>query len=405
MLDVEVLPPAIDVVRERLRGLIQRELMPREAELGIAEESDVTPEVRRWVRTRADQEGVFRAALPSDLGGTGFGPLALAALAEEAAASGSVLARFTLGGDGGLLRHGNAQQHGRFLLPVLRGELAAAFAFTDAREGPRTTAVRRGDVFLVTGVKAFVTDGPQADLLVVVANVTENAAGATGTAVLVMRRDAPGVTLRRELRTLDGGVHGEFAMHEVPVPATDVIGAIGQGLPRAREGITVLRLRAAAAACGTARWALEHALRETTRPHRSGIPVAEREGPQGMLAESAIELFAARSALYAAARHAAADTGASEQEVPVAMAKALATEAVARIVDRAIQLTGSAAIVEGHPLARLYRRVRGWRIGEGTTEALRLVVARRLVSAYCAVQPPSITSSLPVTNDASSDAR
>jgi len=413
MLDVEALPPEVETVRRRLGTLIQRELLPRESELGIAEESDVTPEVRRWVRTRADQEGVFRAALPSDLGGAGLGPLALAALAEEAAASGSVLARFALGGDGGLLRHGNAQQQGRFLLPVLRGELAAAFAFTDAREGPRTTAVRRGDVFLVTGVKAFVTDGPQADLLVVVANVTENAAGATGTAVLVMRRDALGVTLRRELRTLDGGVHGEFAMHEVPVPDTDLIGAIGQGLPRAREGITVLRLRAAATACGTARWALEHALRETTRPHRSGIPVAEREGSQGMLAESAIELFAARSALYAAARHAAADTGASEHpehpstgsEVPVAMAKALATEAVARIIDRAIQLTGGAAIVEGHPLARLYRRVRGWRIGEGTTEALRLVVARRLVSAYCAVQPPSITSSLPVTNDASSDAR
>ena len=88
-------------------------------------------------------------------------------------------------------------------------------------------------------------------------------------------------------------------------------------------------------------------------------------------------------------------TGTPVQQ-PVAMAKALATEAVARIVDRAIQLTGGAAVVEG---------VRGWRIGEGTTEALRLVVARRLVSAYCAVQPPSITSSLPVTNDASSDAR
>lgn len=403
MLDVEVLPPAIGVVRERLRGLIQLELLPREAELGIVKEGDVTPEVRRWVRTRANQEGVFRAALPSDLGGMGLGPLALAALAEEVATSGSVLARFTLGGDGGLLRHGNAEQHARFLLPVLRGELAAAFAFTDAREGPRTTAVRRGDVFLVTGVKAFVTDGPQADLLVVVVNLTENAAGATGTAVLVMRRDSPGVTLRRELETLDGGVHGEFAMHEVAVPATDVIGAIGQGLPRAREGITVLRLRAAATACGTARWALEYALRETTRPHRSGISVAEREGPQGMLGESAMELFAARSALYAAARHVAERP--SESEVPVAMAKALATEAVARIVDRAIQLTGGAAVVEGHPLARLYRRVRGWRIGEGTTEALRLVVARRLISAYCAVQPPSITSSLPVTNDASSDAR
>ena len=402
MLDVEVLPPAIDAVRGRLRVLIERELLPRERELRIGEESDVTADVRRWVRTRADGEGVFRAALPADLGGAGLGPLATAALAEEAAASGSVLARFALGGDGGLLRHGDAGQRERFLFPVLRGELGAALAFTDAREGPRTTAVRRGDAFAVSGVKSFVTDGPYADLLVVVGTVTENAGGATGSAVFVIRRESAGVTLRRELRTLDGGVHGEFALHDVAVPATDVIGTIGQGLPRAREGITQLRLRAAATACGTARWVLDYVIREITRPHRSGTPLSERDGPQALLAETAMDLFGARSALYAAARHAAAG---GDAEVPVAIAKALATEAVARIVDRAIQLTGGAAVVEGHPLARLYRRIRGWRIGEGTTEALRLVVGRRLVTAYCAVQPPSITSSLPVTNDASSDAR
>jgi acyl-CoA dehydrogenase len=229
--------------------------------------------------------------------------------------------------------------------------------------------------------------------------------------VLAVRRDAPGVILRRELRTLDGGVHGEFELRDVRVPLVDVIGAIGQGLPRAREGISALRLRAAATACGAARWALEYALRGATRPHRGGTPLAEREGPQALLAESAMDLFAARSALYAAARAAAireAQPEASrpfDPEVPVAMAKALATEAVARIVDRAIQLTGGAAVVESHPLARLYRRIRPWRIGEGTTEALRIVIARGLVKSYCAVQPPSITSSLPVTNDASSDAR
>jgi len=96
-----------------------------------------------------------------------------------------------------------------------------------------------------------------------------------------------------------------------------------------------------------------------------------------MLGQSAMDLFAARAGLYAAAR--AAEPG-GDAEVEVAMAKAVATEAVAHIVDRAMQLSGGAAVVEGHPLARLYRRIRSWRIAEGTTEILRLTVARRLLS-------------------------
>ena len=301
----------------------------------------------------------------------------MAALHEEIARSQCALGGLVLGGDGGLLRMATGSQRDRFLLPVLRGELTAALAFTDAREGPRTTAVRRGDAFVVTGVKSFVTGGPQADLLLTVAKVTDNPGGKTGTAVLVVRSDAPGVALVSEIRTLDGGLHGEFELKNVEVPAADQIGEIGQGLPKALESITALRLRAAAAACGTARWTLDYALEQARRPHRTGAPLGEREQVQAMLGQSAMDLFAARGALYAAA--CAAEAGDAETEV--AMAKAITTEAVARIVDRAMQLSGGAAVVEGHPLARLYRRIRAWRIAEGTTEILRLTVARRLLAA------------------------
>jgi acyl-CoA dehydrogenase len=132
----------------------------------------------------------------------------------------------------------------------------------------------------------------------------------------------------------------------------------------------------AATACGTARWALAHALAQVDRPHRSGTPLAQREQVQVMLADSATELFAARAAVHEAARR--ADAGAAV-DVEAAMAKILATDAVTRTVDRAIQLTGAAAVVEDHPLARLYRRIRGWRIAEGATEVLRLSIARGLL--------------------------
>ncbi|MBI3107635.1 MAG: acyl-CoA dehydrogenase family protein [Candidatus Rokubacteria bacterium] len=376
----EALPAELEAVRLRLRAFLHEELLPAEREHGLREEADAPPALRRWVRTRSDARGLFRQLQPADLGGGGLGPLGQVALHEEIAAAGSVLGRFALGGDGGLLRHGTADQRRRFLAPVLSGELAAAFAFTDPPEGPRTTAVRRGDGFVLTGVKAFVTDGPRADLLLTVARVTENTGGLTGTGLFVLRREAPGVRLSRELRTLDGGLHGEFALEEALVPQADVLGEIGQGLPRALESITALRLRAAAHACGTGRWALDYTLSQTARPHRSGTPLREREQVQAMIADSATDLFAARSALYACARM--AESG-GDVEIEVAMAKTLATEAVARIVDRAMQLTGGASVVEGHPLARLYRVIRAWRIAEGTTEVLRLVVARGLVKKSC----------------------
>ncbi len=376
-MDPIALPPEIVALRARLRAFIADELEPASVREGIADEAQASPALRRWARARSAELGFYQLAQPAELGGGGLGPVGLAALHEEIARSQCALGGLVLGGDGGLLRMATGSQRDRFLLPVLRGELTAALAFTDAREGPRTTAVRRGDAFVVTGVKSFVTGGPQADLLLTVAKVTDNPGGKTGTAVLVVRSDAPGVALVSEIRTLDGGLHGEFELKHVEVPAADQIGEIGQGLPKALESITALRLRAAAAACGTARWTLDYALEQARRPHRTGAPLGEREQVQAMLGQSAMDLFAARGALYAAAG--AAEAGDAETEV--AMAKAIATEAVARIVDRAMQLSGGAAVVEGHPLARLYRRIRAWRIAEGTTEILRLTVARGLLAA------------------------
>jgi alkylation response protein AidB-like acyl-CoA dehydrogenase len=370
------LPAALAPLRETLRRFLEDEVLPAERREQVVEESQVAPALRSWARARSAELGLYRLAQPLELGGGGLGPLGRVALYEEIARSQCVLHDCILGGDGGLLRLATGSQRERFLLPVLRGELTAALAFTDAREGPRTTATRRGDAFVLSGVKSFVTGGPHADLLVTIAKVTDNPGGQTGTAIFPVRRDAPGVRLVRDIRTLDGAPHGEFELAHVEVPAADVIGEIGEGVPRALESITALRLRAAATACGAARWTLDYALAQARRPHRSGMPLGEREQVQAMLGQSAMDLFAARAALYAAAR--AAESG--EAEMDVAMAKAVATEAVAHVVDRAMQLSGGAAVVEGHPLARLYRRIRSWRIAEGTTEILRLTVARHLLA-------------------------
>jgi acyl-CoA dehydrogenase len=374
---LEGLTPEIAALRDRLRAFLETELREEERRHRVALEHQASPALRQWVRARAEALGLYRLLQPSELCGGGLGPLGAAALYEEVAAAGVALGRLVLGGDGGLLRRGTPAQQERLLRPVLRGERTAALAFTDAREGPRTTAVGDGPGFLVSGVKAFVTDGPHADLLVVVGTVTENPGGPTGSAVFAIPREAPGVRLLREIRTLDGAVHGEFQLTQVAVGPDDVIGAIGEGLAQTLESITALRLRAAATACGAGIWALGYTQRQVARPHRSGRSLAEREQVQAMVADSATDLYAARATLYAAARRAEAGADVAAE---ASMAKIVATEAVTRIVDRAIQLAGGAAVVEDHPLARLYGKIRAWRIAEGATEVLRLTIARTLLS-------------------------
>jgi acyl-CoA dehydrogenase len=267
-MDPHALPPETATLRDRLRAFLEGELLPAELREGAVDEAQASAALRRFARARSAELGFYRVAQPTELGGGGLGPVGLAALHEEIARSQCALGGLILGSDGGLLRMAAGAQRERFLLPALRGELTAALAFTDAREGPRTTAVRRGEVFVVSGVKSFVTGGPQADLLLAVGKVTDNPAGKTGTAVFVVRRDAPGVKLASEIRTLDGGLHGEFELVNVEVPAADVLGEIGQGLPKALESITALRLRAAAAACGTARWTPRAALSTPRRARR-----------------------------------------------------------------------------------------------------------------------------------------
>jgi alkylation response protein AidB-like acyl-CoA dehydrogenase len=375
---LEGLTPEIATLRDRLRAFLQTELREEERRQRVDEEHQASAALRQWVRARAEALGLYRLLQPAELGGGGLGPLGATALHEEIAAAGVTLGRLVLGGDGGLLRRGTQAQQERLLRPVLRGERTAALAFTDSREGPRTTAVGRDAGFVVSGVKAFVTDGPHADLLVVVGTVTENPGGPTGSAVFAIPREAPGVRLLREIRTMDGAVHGEFQLAQVAVGPDDVIGAIGEGLPQALESITALRLRAAASACGAGVWALAYTQGQVARPHRSGRPLAEREQVRAMVADSATDLYAARATLYAAARRAEAGADVAAE---VCMAKIFATDAVTRIVDRAIQLAGGAALVEDHPLARLYRKIRAWRIAEGATEVLRLTIARTLLSS------------------------
>ncbi|MDE2967961.1 MAG: acyl-CoA dehydrogenase family protein [Chloroflexota bacterium] len=338
-------------------------------------------ELRREIARRSDQAGFYQLVVPEADGGLGGGPRVITAAREALALSGNPFASHVLGAGPGIMRLAdNEEQRADLYEPILRGERTAAFAFTEAlrpdeTRGP-TQAVRStlngdADGFLVSGAKGFVTGGASSDWLVVVANVPDE-----GTALLVIDREADGVTQGEMGASMDGSTHSPFFFDSVAVPASRLLGQVGDGLPRAMQNIDRMRLGVAADCVGWARWVTRTTLERIEGPHRSGQPLAEQQQVQAIFADMAADTYAARTSLYQAAEAREADE--STAGTQVAAAKWLASECLHRTVDRAIQLHGAQALLRGHPLERLYRTSRSLRIAEGPTELLRLTVARHI---------------------------
>ena len=372
------LPPDLADLQSRLLTFIAQEIDP------ITEGADPespSPELRRDIARRSDQAGFYQLAVPESDGGLGAGPRTLTAAREALALSGNPLASRVLSSGPGIMRLAdNDAQRDDLYLPVMRGERTAAFAFTEALrpDGQRepTQAVRAtlddgADGFKVTGAKGFVTGGAASDWLVVVANVPDE-----GTALLVVDRDAEGVTEGELGASIDGSTHSPFTFDAVPVPESRLLGAVGDGLPRAMQNIDRMRLGVAADCIGWSRCVTRATLKRIEGPHRSGQPLAEQQQVQAIFADTVADTFAARTSLYRAADAREADEPTAGTQV--ATAKWLASECLHRTVDRAIQLHGAQALLRGHPLERLYRTSRSLRIAEGPTELLRLTVARHI---------------------------
>ncbi len=372
------LPTELAEVQSRLLTFVAEQLDPLTA--GVDPESP-SLELRREIARLAEVAGIYRLSIPTTDGGLGAGPQLLTAAREALSLSGNPLASLALGVGPGIMRLAdNPSQRDELYLPVLRGERRAAFAFTEAirPDGQRqpTQALRArlpngAEGFLVSGAKGFVTGGSSADWLVVVSNVPDE-----GTALLVLDRESPGVTEGEVGASLDGSTHAPFYFDQVAVPAARLLGAVGDGMPRAMQNIDRMRLGVAADCVGWSRWVTRQTLQRIEGPHRSGQALAEQQQVQAIFADMVADTYAARASLYQAA--AARESGERTAGTQVATAKWLASECLHRTVDRAIQLHGAQALLRGHPLERLYRWSRSQRIAEGPTELLRLTVARHV---------------------------
>jgi len=368
-LDREVRP-----VEERFRPQLQDdELTPEMLEAGLA------------LRRRSAELGFYAAYMPEEVGGGGLSSLGYTLLVEEGAKIGLRFAAFVLGPPNpesptpilmALPEH-LREQH---VIPLVRAEKTMCFALTEPGAGSdaqsiTTSAILDGDGWVLNGRKHFITGGAHADLALVFAVTDREKRAAGGITAFLVERDTPGFSVGKRQRTIAGTSPAELVFEDCRVPADHVVGEVGYGFQTAMTFLNAGRAFIGALCVGIAdhlvRICTEYAKDRTT----FGKPIGRYQAIQWMLADSALEVHAARLMTY----HLAWLVDQGEQPIrESSMVKLNNTEMVGRVADRAVQIFGGMGLLTEGPVEQVYRWVRMLRIVEGTSEIQRLVIARSL---------------------------
>jgi acyl-CoA dehydrogenase len=243
----------------------------------------------------------------------------------------------------------------------------------------RTRAIRDGDDFIVNGTKRFISGAGSADFAQLMAVTDPEKRARGGITCFLVDMKSPGVILERQWPTMMGDAPWQIVFENVRVPAANVLGQVGQGFSLAQKWIQEGRIRGhGARTLGIAQRALDMMIDYAHDRVTFGKPLAERQAVQFMVADSAMELHAARLLVYECAwRH---DRGEDVRNLSY-MVKVTCTEMASRVVDRSIQVHGGVGLTKDLPLEWWYRQLRSIRITEGATEVLRWRFAQNLMKA------------------------
>ena len=373
-------------LRERVRRFVQEEAIPRERP-ELAHDVAALDAVIAELRGKARAVGIYAPQLPPELGGLGLSWRDRSAILEEAG-------RSFLGAGAlncappdqpnmiNLLHDGTPAQKAKYLVPVARGEIRSCFAMTEPDPGAgsdpgmlRTTAERRGDRWVINGRKWFISGAVGAAFAIVLARTGD------GATLFLVDADNPGYRLVRNIASIDGfqiGGHGEIAFEECVVADDAILGEPGKGFEYAQIRLEPARLSHCMRFIGRAARAIEIAEDYAVRRASFGQRLADLQQIQAMVADSHIDLHAARLMTW----HCAAKLDAGESvKDESAMTKVFVSEAVCRVADRAAQIMGALGMSEDTPVSLILRELRPFRIYDGASEVHRATLARRIFRA------------------------
>jgi alkylation response protein AidB-like acyl-CoA dehydrogenase len=371
------------MMKKLAKQIAEDKMAPIRAELD--EKGEFPTEIMKHL-AEAD---MFRIFIPEEYDGTGGGLLDLCVVVEELS---RVCAGTTTGyavcalGSFPLLIAGTDEQKKRFLPRVAAGEALTAFALTEAEAGSdasnmQTTAVRKGDHYILNGVKQFITNAGEAKIYTVIAS-TDRSRGTRGLSAFVVEKGAPGFTFGREENKLGirASVQKELVFEDCAVPVSQMLGQEGQGFLIAMRTLDKSRPGIAAQALGIAQGAYEEAVNYARQRVQFGQPIIAFQGISFMLADMATQIEAARSLLYAVCRY--IDSGAKRISKEAAMTKVYCSDVAMKVTTDAVQIFGGYGYMRDYPVEKMMRDAKITQIYEGTNQIQRVVIGHSIVKEF-----------------------
>jgi acyl-CoA dehydrogenase len=367
------------IIRETARQFTERELLPLEKDFLLT--GKLPLEKRKELELKGKALGFWALDVPAEYGGAGLDTLTNCLINEEIFRSPLI---FYFGGRiEPALYACNDQQKERYFYPIIRGEKKCCFAFTEPQSGSdfagiRTRAVKKGDRWSITGTKTFISNVDAADFIILYA-VTDPGQGAKGISCFLVDKGTPGLTVSDPIRVMgDGWSTFSLFFDECLIPEENLVGELNKGFVLGDHMLTHGRLEIAAFNCGISRRCLEMATEYSKDRKAFGKSISSNQAIQWMLADSEVELMASRLLTHQAAWM-------NDNNVPIRneafVAKLHATETAQRVTDRALQIYGGMGYCLEVPIQSFYRQVRVWRIGHGTSEIHRMMIARNMLKS------------------------
>lgn len=376
-----ILPEELKLAKEMARKFVDQELEP------ISMEVDKTGVIPDETVEKMKELGLFGIAIPQEYGGMGLGTLGECVIRAEISKTNACF-NTRIGtnngiGSMGIYFSGTEEQRKKYLPPLARGDIIGSFALSEPDTGSdasgiKTSAVKKGDKWVINGMKNWITNGAIADVFTVLAVTDKEKRARGGITAFIVEKDAPGFSVGRvdEKMGQHGSITSELIFEDCTIPEENVIGDVGDGFATAMKVLDKGRIVVAALSLGAAEKLLDLSIKFSKERVQFGNPISKFQAIRWMLADMATEIYASKMMVYNAAWMKDNDLKVTKE---AAMVKLFASEAVNRIAYKATQIHGGMGYMRECPVERFYRDVRLWTIVEGTSEIQRLIISRELL--------------------------
>ncbi|QHS23365.1 acyl-CoA dehydrogenase [Virgibacillus sp. MSP4-1] len=370
----------IEFLRENVRKFVKEEVEP------VAMEIEENNEIPKKIIEQSKEMGLFSLSIPEEYGGLGLGMVDKCAVFEELGKTHNgfttLIGAHTGIGTVGIVEFGTEEQKQKYLPKMATGEWIGAFALTEPSAGSnaanlKTTAVKKGDKYIINGSKHYITNAVDANVFTVMA-VTDPDKGAKGITSFIVEKDFPGFSLGsvEEKMGLRGSHSAELFFEDMEVPAENVLGEEGQGYVNALKVLANGRAGLAARNLGSCEKLLEHCLSYANEREQFGKPILEIQTIQNMLADISMQIETLKSLTFRVAWM----TDQKQRVVKeAAIAKLYGSEVYNKVADLAVQIHGGIGYMKDYPIERYYRDARITKIYEGTSEIQRNIIAGELI--------------------------